>query len=171
MIRLDMDGIVADFVLGWERLYGCPPVYDDPSLLGIWNFPKILGPATWMQDCGEEFYANLPLMHDAHDIVDAVAEFGEFSFLTYVISPAAHAGKLRWAERHFPGIRVEGLTAKGDAAAAGHILVDDADHNVDEYIRAGGHAVLVPRIWNSLHDYRHLPAADHVRSVLARHRT
>lgn len=43
----------------------------------------------------------------------------------------------------------------------GAVLVDDSDHNCDQFRKAGGHVVLVPRRWNALHMNAHF-AASHV---------
>lgn len=169
MIRLDQDGVIADFVRGWERLYGIPPIYDDPVLVGRWNFMRVTGaPTPWHRDCGYEFYRDLPPTRDADELVAALEATGiPITILTASETPAMHAGKVAWLAKHYPQFlgRVEFEVRKGDAALPGDVLVDDADHNVDAFVRGGGHAVLVPRIWNSLHHYHHLPAADHLRRV------
>ena len=42
------------------------------------------------------------------------------------------------------------------------LLIDDSDKNVDSFRKCGGHAVLVPRPWNSLHGFN---ALDHLTTA------
>jgi 5'(3')-deoxyribonucleotidase len=67
--------------------------------------------------------------------------------------PGSATGKIKWIQKHLPGYRKRYLLgpSKGFVAAPGKILVDDGDHNIADWNKKGGYAVLVPRPWNSLH--------------------
>lgn len=153
MIHLDLDGLVADFLLGWCRFYKISDPYEDINLHGIWNFPSKIGPETWQQDLSYDFYANLPKTKEADQIIDLVKKFGKYKFLTATIHDECTRGKIDWVAKHYPGIEINCCTDKHLYAEDGHILIDDADHNVEAWIETGEHAILIPRKWNSLHKW------------------
>jgi hypothetical protein len=45
------------------------------------------------------------------------------------------------------------------------ILIDDADHNINPFIDNEGIGILVPRKWNSLHEWSHC-TIEHLEKVL-----
>ena len=78
-------------------------------------------------------------------------------FLTSpTLDPDSVAGKLEWIQSYAPRWMHRQYMigpAKHLCANAESLLIDDRDKNVEEFISAGGQAILVPRPWNSLHDY------------------
>jgi 5'(3')-deoxyribonucleotidase len=69
--------------------------------------------------------------------------------------PDCSAGKVEWIQRFLPMFlhdqfmigRPKYLCANQES-----LLIDDSDSNVNDFRRAGGRAVLVPRPWNSARD-------------------
>lgn len=66
-----------------------------------------------------------------------------------------HSGKYEWIMAHFPEwMHRQYLIGprKYFCAHPDALLIDDSDHNVEQFRRWGGQAILVPRPWNRLHD-------------------
>lgn len=64
---------------------------------------------------------------------------GKLDWIQAVLPPWMHRQYLLGPQKHF--------CARSDT-----LLIDDRDYNVDKFREAGGHAILVPRLWNSLHE-------------------
>jgi hypothetical protein len=175
---LDLDGVLVNFVQGSLDIHG---IKMDAEMLysgneGKWDFVQILGmmqPAFW-KPMDEEFWAKLDPMPDCFQILELVENRFKRENVMILTSPSSnygcHAGKIRWMERHLP--RHYSKTAghmfgsrKELLARPNNVLVDDRDKNVDDFTSHGGRAILVPRIWNRLHDIRHT-ALDCVRAHL-----
>ena len=78
----------------------------------------------------------------------------------------AWSGKAAWVNKHlsFYNTRLIITTAsKLLLAGPNTLLIDDRDKNVEEFRKAGGQAILVPRPWNKNHD---MPTLPHLREKL-----
>ena len=70
--------------------------------------------------------------------------------------PECYAGKHEWIRsRCPPWLRVRAFIGepKDMVASPDALLIDDSDENCEDFISAGGQAILVPRPWNSLNGY------------------
>jgi hypothetical protein len=70
--------------------------------------------------------------------------------------PDCLAGKLEWIHDHFPEWmwRQYAITPrKYIGARPDTLLIDDSCANIDEFQKAGGQVLLVPKPWNPLHTY------------------
>ena len=73
-----------------------------------------------------------------------------------MLNPGSWPGKVEWVHRYFRTFEKrliitqapKSLLAKPDT-----LLIDDRDKNIEEFIAAGGQAILVPRPWNELHGW------------------
>lgn len=66
--------------------------------------------------------------------------------------PDSLAGKLEWIHKYLPDwLHRQYLMGprKNFCARQDTLLIDDSDHQVDAFRAAGGHAILIPRPWNS----------------------
>lgn len=154
---LDMDGVLADFLGSVARLHGRQLPYDRPESRGVWNTEKLWGITAeefWAPCDGPTFWDDLEKTEEADKLVSAVCQqFGEdnVAFLTAPSqSPHCVPGKRRWIERYYPRLKKNIIygSAKKFLAAPNRLLIDDRDENVDNYISAGGPAILMPRMWN-----------------------
>lgn len=100
------------------------------------------------------FWRNLPLYEGARELVTALELYGEVYFVTTpTLDPGCAGAKFGWVREHFPKYRKKtwiGSDKSVFAAIPGAILIDDRDRNCDDFIAAGGQAILVPRPWNDL---------------------
>jgi len=155
--------VAVSFVTGACKLHGIPDPYADDKLIGIWNFVEHVvddQDAFWKALATESFWANLDWMPDGKELL-AVAEdyFGKenICLLTSGEVDGSADGKRTWVKKYMPDYskRLMVGTAKKFCAHRGSVLIDDADHNINAFVEAGGHGILVPRIWNSGHEDRH----------------
>lgn len=158
---LDMDGVLADFVGGVVKAHGRPYPYIHPSSYGCFDIEKIWGISAhdfWSPCDGASFWDNLGKTPEADTLVNSVCEqFGpdNVAILTAPSqSPYCVPGKRRWIERYYPQLKKNIIfgSAKKFLAAPTRVLIDDRDKNVDDFVGAGGCAILMPRLWNREYD-------------------
>jgi 5'(3')-deoxyribonucleotidase len=159
IIFVDMDGVLVDFMRGVHEFYNLP--YDPyPYPLGEWDFVKHTGmsdPEFW---CGltATFWANLHWTQDGMRILKIIEDIFPRENICLLSSPtlesSSAAGKMEWIKRFLPEYRRRIFIGTPKHLCASHrtCLVDDADHNINAFTKAGGFAVRVPRPWNGGHD-------------------
>ncbi len=131
-LYLDLDGVLADFDAGAERILGMHPG-DYQDLYGPGRFWKSLSGAP-------EFYARLPLMADAMDLYTAVSHLRPIILTGLPIGKWAEPQKRAWVQEHFPGVEVITTLArhKSRYCKPGDVLVDDRVKYSDLWEAAGG---------------------------------
>lgn len=161
-IFLDMDGVLTDFVGAVLRLHG------QSDLLETWppgerDIPKVLGMsrgAYWklIDEQGSDFWASLKPFDWFQELIECVRAVAPFTILTASsLDPGCSSGKVRWLYEHFPKVEGRRFTdyligcRKDLLAQPGHVLIDDAESNVDAFEAAGGRAILFPQKWNRNH--------------------
>lgn len=159
IIYVDLDGVLVDTVQEMFRRFGrgimpkdCHGSYDTSTILGIDD--------PWSQ-FGGSFFDDAVWTEDGRDIWNVVVKRQSSQVEVRLCSsptcePDSAAGKLRWIRKNMPGMsRHYHLTPmKEDLAGPQAVLIDDCDLNVDAFRANGGHAILVPRPWNSKHWYQ-----------------
>lgn len=161
---LDMDGVIADFMGSLCRVHGKTNPYEDAKALGCWDTEQLWGISEkefWAPIAGNslEFWQGIEKTKEADEIVELVSNaFGPANVVILTAPSSDHGsvpGKRDWIERHYPQFKKRMIFATASAkqfmASSTSVLVDDKDSNVAEFIRAGGHSVLVPRPWNMDH--------------------
>lgn len=156
---LDLDGVLVDFVGGICRAHGRPNPYADGQNNGLYEMAELWGiSATKFWSVADaEFWAGLEMMPDGTNILTACVDVFGTENICLLTSPSmnegATEGKVRWIYEHLPVFRRRFMVgaAKEFCAHPGAVLVDDYDSNVAKFRLHGGHAVLVPRPWNSAH--------------------
>lgn len=155
-IFLDMDGVLADFVGGACTAHN-RTCYDHPSHYGEFNLETIWGISAaefWAPTNNFEFWASLAKTPEADMIVETAVKLVGWENVAILTSPSLHPScvpaKRYWIEKYYPRLTKNMIFAwgKGFIAGPGKLLVDDRDRNVDDFRAGGGHAVLVPRLWN-----------------------
>lgn len=155
----DMDGVFADFMGGVIDLIGRdhqavyqnwpPGEYSFENAFGIsterlWNLIYRGGVNWWSHlDCFEWHTELRSIIADSR---------GSHSILTSPGDcPFAYQGKRIWADRHLSGLPLHLTSQKQLLAKPSTLLIDDNDRNCEQFIAAGGRAILFPQIWNSNH--------------------
>ena len=142
---LDMDGVLADFVTGVQRLRG-----EDSHPVLEWDF---VHSREWpLMD--RDFWRNLPVMPNAQSIVATCVETFGLDRVAVLSSPirtyGCVDGKREWLDAHFPELAPRALFGTGKDVLASHltVLIDDNEDNVRKFHYAGGNAILCPASYN-----------------------
>lgn len=157
---IDLDGVLVDAQGAALERRGVT-AYDYAAL--TWNFHEQFG-LTYDQLWGETdraFWAGLPWTPEGKALVvgvEALArEFhGAADHHVGLLSKPVRAdgcrdGKQDWVDRNLPTYsnRLFLGAAKWVLSSPRHVLIDDSDYQVQDYVEAGGRGVVVPRPWNS----------------------
>lgn len=129
---LDCDGVLADFTAHCLSVLGCS--FEQYS-------SKYGEPATWQAiNRSDKFFEVLPLMADARQLVSAVEHLRPIILTGTPRGDAATIQKLRWRDKHFPGIPM--VTCKSahkcHYCKPGDILIDDFTKYKHLWEQAGG---------------------------------
>lgn len=161
-IFLDMDGVLVNFI----KYYLDHPKYNKEKVTyetwppGVWNFEEVLSITK------KEFFKSM----DDADLWEGLSRTEEYDDILFLLKPFfklgnicllttsgnmanACKGKVNWINRNFS--KIDFLITNGNkGVCAGnkkHILIDDSEKNIKEFILKGGSGVLVPRPTNSLY--------------------
>ena len=163
-VFVDLDGVLADFERAAFKLHGIP-AKPFPTEAGwdIIHACNILDPTRKMTAnkfwgaFDYKFWATLPTTDICDVLIEelrSVFNKEQLCILTAANSAQAAAGKVTWIKTNLPNFFWTQYligSAKQFCAGPQALLIDDRDLNVEEFRKHGGHAILVPRPWNTLH--------------------
>ena len=148
IVYVDMDGVLADFFGGVEKLYG----------VGHWKELKSDNKLDLKQEVinrisGTDFFATLPKFDSAGELISMVKEFtgGNFSINTSPLrGDNENSGKYKklWIQNNIEqpdDIIITGRKesyAKDKASGTPNILIDDRPVNIQRWQGAGGYGIL-----------------------------
>jgi 5'(3')-deoxyribonucleotidase len=141
-LYIDMDGVLCDFFGEWARGHGVAH-YKQIDKNDIKASLDKIGTKA------EEFFANLPKLPGADELLRAAQAFGGYTILSSPLErneAASIKGKQEWIAKHLQAyppknIIFERNKAKyADAHGAKNLLVDDYGVNVRAWNEAGGEA-------------------------------
>ena len=165
-VYLDMDGVLADFFGGVEKLYGVEhwkQLTNDKT--------KDLKKEVIDRITGTDFFATLPKFDTADGLIDMVKQFtgGTFSINTSPLrGDHENSGKYKkvWISNNIEApaeIIVTGRKetyAKNKASGTPNILIDDRPVNIQKWQAAGGYGILyqanrdqLTKVQKGLEDY------------------
>ena len=131
-IFLDCDGVLADFDSYAADYFGKHP-REYERLMGSERFWREL-------EAKGDFYRNLPVMRDAHKLVDGVRHLNPTILTGCPRGNWAEQQKIDWAHEHFPGIPV--ITCRSADkrlhSKPGDVLIDDWPQHRHRWIEHGG---------------------------------
>jgi len=153
----DMDEVLAQFVAKvlrrWNAINGTNFTRDD---VNCWRMEEVLGVDTlgrsaeglideWLGEDG--FFEDLEPVGGAIDGFNALRRSGhDVVIATSIPGVAVHSftGKRRWLKRHFPDFSLKNFVAiSRKGLLEGDVLIDDATHNINDWIEAGRDVALV----------------------------
>jgi len=160
-VFLDIDGVLANFRKGIHNIFDKP--YDYSTLSPKWKFWDDWPDVTFEMvnaACTTSFWAGLEWMHDGHDILRAVLnKFNEYQIYlltTPMPNLESTSGKMMWVNDRLPVYLKHTIitqASKSLLARPDALLIDDKDKNIEEFCKAGGQGILIPRAWNELHGW------------------
>ena len=147
-VYIDMDGVLADFFGGVEKLYGVSHWKELTS-----DKTKDLKQEVINKITGTDFFATLPKFDSADALIDMVKDYtgGKFSINTSPLrGDNENSGKYKkvWISNNIEQpdeIIVTGRKeafAKDKASGTPNILIDDRPTNIQRWEAAGGHGIL-----------------------------
>lgn len=148
-----MDGVMVNFVGSVNEHMGIPK----ETIPTKWNWVKDYGFTfddvnSW---CTIDFWVSLNWTSDGHDIIRLVTSTFKPEQIYLLTTPmpnsGSYTGKALWVQKHLPEYskRLIIITApKSLLAKPNTLLIDDKDENVEEFVKAGGHGILINRPWN-----------------------
>jgi len=132
-IYLDCDGVLADFDAHFTSIFGHPPrVYEEHN-----------GTKAFWRDIQAEapnFYKDLPLMDDAMVLVEYFKPHRPLILTGCPRGDWAETQKIRWGEKHVPGIPVITCKSRNKSmyCEPGDVLIDDTLTYRDLWLNKGG---------------------------------
>ena len=157
-VFVDLDGVLVDFMVSVHQWYNLPYSYEDyPYEIGSWD---CMPPSTF-EGSVEEFWQSLPLSFwsslswtpDGKEILAEIERHvpqDQIYLFTARNMPQSASGAVAWVRKNLPQYQKR-LLIGSDKASCAHgdaLLIDDANHNIDAFVSAGGLGLLVPRKWN-----------------------
>ena len=148
IVYIDMDGVLADFFGGVEKLYGVQHWKQLTS-----DKTKDLKAEVINRITGTDFFATLPEFPNADQLIDMVKKFtgGSFSILTSPLR-GDHENSTKykklWIQNNIEqpdDIIITGRKesyAKDKASGTPNILIDDRPVNIERWQGAGGYGIL-----------------------------
>jgi len=148
IVYIDMDGVIADFFGGVEKLYG---VQHWKELVS--DKTKDLKTEVINRITGTDFFATLPKFNDVGELISMVKEFtgGHFSINTSPLR-GDHENSTKykklWIQNNIEqpdDVIVTGRKesyAKDKASGTPNILIDDRPVNIQRWQGAGGYGIL-----------------------------
>jgi len=138
-IYVDMDGVLSDWEAQFKRYSGGVPVNTYDSLHGKQNLFKLVNKNS------PEYYANMPWMKDGKLLYNFVNSFPNVQILSHAPDAKSKIGKQQWLKDKgitFEANLVPNRKDKSKFATADSVLIDDREDVVNDFINAGGKAIL-----------------------------
>jgi len=146
IVYLDMDGVIADFFGGVERLYGVDHWKQLTS-----DKTKDLRQDVIDRIAGTDFFAHLPKFSSADALIEMIKKFtgGQYSILTSPLrGDTENSGyyKKVWIGKHIVKPDDIIVTGRKESYAVkngvSNILIDDRPINIDKWQSKGGYGIL-----------------------------
>ena len=148
IVYIDMDGVLADFFGGVEKMYGVQHWKELSSDNKLDLKQEVINRIT-----GTDFFATLPEFPNADQLITIVKKFtgGPFSILTSPLRgdhDTSTKYKKLWIEQHIEKPEQTIITgrkesyAKDKASGTPNILIDDRPVNIERWQGAGGYGIL-----------------------------
>lgn len=153
-VFLDLDGVIVDFAKGVIEWYNLDCKPEDWSEWGdVFKYYEGTEASFW-DGLSDKFWIGLKFTEEAKEILELLKPFKPC-----ILTSPAHTGaggKQQWIRENLPGYFKNGRYLIGPPkhllASGNSLLIDDSQENCDKFIKAGGHAIIVPRPWNNLSD-------------------
>ena len=138
-IYVDMDGVLSDWEAQFKRYSGGIPVNTYDTLYGKKNRYKLVNKNS------PGYYANMPWMKDGKLLYNFVKGFPDVEILSHAPDNKSKIGKEEWLtdkDIKFKAHLVPNREDKAKFATSNSVLIDDREDVVNEFINAGGKAIL-----------------------------
>ena len=134
-----MDGVLSDWEAQFKRYSGGIPVNTYDNLHGKQNRFNLVNKNS------PEYYANMPWMKDGKLLYNFVNSFPNVQILSHAPDAKSKIGKQQWLKDKgitFEANLVPNRKDKSKFATDDSVLIDDREDVVNDFINAGGKAIL-----------------------------
>lgn len=166
---LDLDGVIVDLVSGFLKQIGADSyvIPNNTYKMYEWDYlknGKIFNISKQQTDdlfdSPSDFWVDLPKYPWSDDLVDFCKTLAGVENLFILSAPSkgeSCKGKVEWIEKHYPELSKQIILTKHKylCASSDHILIDDSDWKIEDFISYGGNGVIFPQQWNSNHSLSH----------------
>jgi 5'(3')-deoxyribonucleotidase len=152
-VYLDMDGVLADFVYGYNKVAGT-------DIKSQWDLPKAKQDPVFAKIAGTDFFQTLPKFPSADKLVDLVIQkFGHYNICSSPLRndyENSEKHKTIWLQKHLnpqpKNIIITPRKEKYAVQADGtpNILIDDKAENIQRWQAQGGIGILYNAAVDSL---------------------
>lgn len=157
-LYIDMDGVLADFLGGVTEIYDKTTDNYPKGLYDVETFVDVSRARMWkdIDDRGEAFWSTLPPLQSGLNMWLKLEHLNPIVLTSPSISPACVAGKLQWLQNCFGSSFRDYIFCpahhKQQLARDNAVLVDDSVKNCEEFVTAGGAAVVWPSLSNDVEE-------------------
>lgn len=149
-IYCDMDGVIADFEGGYEKLTG----------KDIRNNHVKGDSAFWqpITDAGEAFWTGLEWMSDGKELWNYIKQYSPKLLSAPSRQESSRTGKHKWVDTNLPGVPLllKSAEYKQFYASPKSILIDDRADNIKRWNEAGGIGILHTSAANTIQQLKEL---------------
>jgi len=152
-IYVDMDGVLSDWEAQFKRYSGGIPVDTYDSLYGKKNRYKLVNKNS------PGYYANMPWMKDGKLLYNFIDGFPDVEILSHAPDNKSKIGKEQWLANKnikFKANLVSNRQDKAKYATSNSVLIDDREDVVNDFINAGGKAILHINSINTINQLKEL---------------
>ena len=148
-IYCDMDGVIADFELGYKELTGIDLQVEKPEGKEFWD-P--------ISKAGVGFWAGLKWMPGGQQLWDYIKPFNPQLLSAPSREQSSRIGKHVWVKHKIPGTKLilRYAKQKQELATPESILIDDRQVNIDQWEAAGGIGILHTNTANTIQQLQKL---------------
>ncbi|KKK96830.1 hypothetical protein LCGC14_2658820, partial [marine sediment metagenome] len=150
-IFLDVDEPLADFVGAANTFYGVSMPKEE---ITKWELPYERYGKThnsFWDGLNEDFWADMPKQPWCDELVDFLESQDDYSVCLLTAPNRDNAtGKQRWIRKNLPIYKDHYFIGptKWHCAGPDSILIDDRGKNCEDFVAAGGRAIVFPAPWN-----------------------
>jgi len=148
-----MDGVLSDWEAQFKRYSGGIPVDTYDSLYGKKNRYKLVNKNS------PGYYANMPWMKDGKLLYNFIDGFPDVEILSHAPDNKSKIGKEQWLANKnikFKANLVSNRQDKAKYATSNSVLIDDREDVVNDFINAGGKAILHINSINTINQLKEL---------------
>jgi hypothetical protein len=149
-IYCDMDSVLVDFDLGYQKLTGMTTQQADAN--GVETFWDPISKA------GAKFWITLQWMPDGKQLWDYIKKYNPILLSAPSREESSKLGKRVWVKRELPGVKLilKYASQKQEYASPTSILIDDRQKNIDQWEAAGGIGILHTNTPNTIKQLQQL---------------
>lgn len=148
IIYVDMDGVLCSFDSRYQAIFGMTPL-EVRRTKGYDEYRR-----NWNEMIAGRHFVNLTTMDHGNQLIIKLREYeAKYGVTIAILSSSSNieshfivqSDKLHWLLSHtiiWPAIVVPGRAYKASYADGNAFLIDDTPSNIEDFVKAGGSAVL-----------------------------